>query len=89
MRTEQSAVLASLRRAQQFLRMHGDMVTAVTSPTRKQLGDVITQVAELAVAQDTGALGSKGGNLAAAGVAPRAPSHLHGARHPGGFATNA
>ncbi len=60
MRSEQSAVLASLRRAQQFLDVHSDVLTAVTPATRTQLGDVITLLTELSVAQDTGARGSKG-----------------------------
>jgi len=60
MRNEQNAVLASLRRAQQFLDTNSDVLAVVNKSTRKQLDDVVTQLSELSIAQDGSARGSKG-----------------------------
>jgi len=60
MRNEQNAVLTSLRRAQQFLDVNGDVLKAVNTSTRKQLDDVVTQLTDLSIAQNGGARGSKG-----------------------------
>ena len=60
MRSEQNAVLDSLRRAQQFLDTHGDVVGPVSASTRQQLDDVVTQLSAMSIAQDSGARGSKG-----------------------------
>jgi hypothetical protein len=60
MRNEQNAVLASLRRAQQFLGTHGDVLDAVNKSTRKPLDNIVTQLTELSVAQESGMRGAKG-----------------------------
>src|ERR1700712_4172458 len=60
MRIGQNAVLATLRRSQQFLDVHGDVLAAVNTSTRKQLDDVVTQLSELSVTQESGIRGSKG-----------------------------
>jgi hypothetical protein len=60
MRNEQNAVLASLRRAQQFLDTNKTLLDAVNKSTRKQLDDVVTQLSDLSIAQESGARGSKG-----------------------------
>jgi hypothetical protein len=60
MRNKQSAVLESLRRAQQFLDTNGDVLAPVNKSTRKQLDDVVSQLSDLSVEQDSGARGSKG-----------------------------
>lgn len=60
MRNEQIAVLASLRRSQQFLDAHVDVLDAVNKSSRKQLDDVVTQLSDLSVAQESGTRASKG-----------------------------
>lgn len=60
MRHQQNAVLTSLRRAQQFLEANSDVLDAVNKSTGKQLDDVVTQLSELSVVQDSGTRGSKG-----------------------------
>jgi len=60
MRNEQNAVLASLRRAQQFLDTHGDVLDAVNTSTRKPLDSIVSQLTDLSVAQETGVRGAKG-----------------------------
>ncbi|HTE45131.1 MAG TPA: hypothetical protein VK636_07800 [Gemmatimonadaceae bacterium] len=60
MRNEQNAVLASLRRTQQYLDTHGDVLDAVNKSTRRQLDAVVTQLTDLSTAQETGVRGAKG-----------------------------
>ncbi len=60
MRHQQDAVLTSLRRAQQFLDAHADVLSAVNTSTRKTLDDVVSQLADLSIAQDRNTRGSKG-----------------------------
>jgi hypothetical protein len=60
MRYQQNAVLTSLRRAQQFFDTHGDGLNGVNPSIRKQLDDVVTQLSDLSITQDSGSHGSKG-----------------------------
>lgn len=60
MRNEQNAVLASLRRTQQFLGTHSEVLTVVAPATRTQLDAVVAQLTKLSVVQDSGARSSKG-----------------------------
>ncbi|MEO7085598.1 MAG: hypothetical protein ABI442_21890 [Gemmatimonadaceae bacterium] len=60
MRNEQNAVLTSLRRTQQFLDAHADTLAVVNTSSRKQLDDVVTQLADLSVEQESGDRGGQG-----------------------------
>jgi hypothetical protein len=60
MKYQQNAVLASLRRAQEFLDANADALAGINSSARRELDDVVTQLSTLAVAQDVGARASKG-----------------------------
>jgi hypothetical protein len=60
MRNGQNAVLASLRRSQQFLDVNADSLGAVNTSTRKQLDDVVTQLSNLSISQEGSTRGSKG-----------------------------
>jgi hypothetical protein len=60
MRHQEDAVLTSLCRAQQFFDDHSAALTAVNPNARKELDDIVLQLTELAVAQDSGARGGWG-----------------------------
>jgi hypothetical protein len=60
MRVEQSAVLVSLRRVQKFLDAHATTLADVNASTRKQLDDVVTQLVDAGLAQETGDRASQG-----------------------------
>ncbi|HTE45671.1 MAG TPA: hypothetical protein VK636_10540, partial [Gemmatimonadaceae bacterium] len=60
MRDGQIAVLNALVRAQTFLDANADALGAVNTSTRKQLDDVVKQLSDYSVAQDSADRGSRG-----------------------------
>jgi hypothetical protein len=60
MRDGQIAVLNALVRAQQFLDAHADALSGVNTSARKQLDDVVKQLSDYSVTQDSASRGSRG-----------------------------
>lgn len=59
MKYQQSAVLTSLRRAQQFFDANTGVLGGLNPSARTELDEVLADLTTLAVAQDSGARGSK------------------------------